>query len=175
MDALGRLSPEAARQTEKLPVWLVLDNVRSMQNVGSIFRTADAFGIAGIWLCGFTPQPPHRDIHKTALGATETVAWRYTPHIMQALDQLQAEQFTLAGVEQAANSTLLHQYQFKPGQKLALILGNEVEGVQQQVLHRCSVCLEIPQFGAKHSLNIAVSAGVVLWQLVQGHLAASNT
>jgi 23S rRNA (guanosine2251-2'-O)-methyltransferase len=165
MDELNRKSVEEFRMAKKIPVIVVLDNVRSMHNVGSIFRSSDAFLLEGIYLCGYTPRPPHRDIHKTALGATETVHWEYHEAIMPALQSLQQNGYTLFAVEQAEGSILLQGLDFSPEAKIALVFGNEVEGVQQDVIAICDQCIEIPQAGMKHSLNIAVAAGIVFWEL----------
>ncbi len=172
MDALGRLTPEAYKQLEKIPLIVVLDNIRSMHNVGSIFRSADAFRIEAIFLCGYTPQPPHRDIHKTALGATETVAWQHFANIEQALQSLQEKQYSIAAIEQTSNSMQLQQWQWD-GKPLAVVFGNEVEGVQPAALPYCSMAVEIPQFGTKHSLNVSVAAGIILWHI--GGQSITNT
>jgi len=165
-EELGRISPEAFRLTEKNPVMVVLDNIRSMHNVGSVFRTADAFLAEGICLCGYTPQPPHRDIHKTALGATDTVQWNYFPSAMEAITSLKQQGYALYAVEQAEGSIPLGA--FTPAhQKIAVIFGNEVEGVNARLLEHCDGCIEIPQFGTKHSLNISVAAGIVLWEMAK--------
>jgi tRNA G18 (ribose-2'-O)-methylase SpoU len=169
MAELGRKSVEEFKQSNKLPVAVVLNNVRSMHNVGSVFRTCDAFLIERVILCGYTPQPPHRDINKTALGATETVAWHYAPDAVEAVKALKQEGYVVASVEQAHQSTLLHQYAWPADTKLAVVFGNEVEGVQDGVVAISDLCLEIPQLGMKHSLNISVAAGIVLW-----HLAAQK-
>ena len=169
MDALGRMDAEAFKQAEKIPVVIVLDNVRSMHNVGSVFRTADAFLMEAIYLCGFTPRPPHRDIHKTALGSTDTVSWQYFETTQQAIDELVAEGYRIVSVEQVVNSVPLQQYQYD-GSKLALVFGNEVEGVQQAIINQSNACIEIPQMGTKHSLNISVAAGIVLYKMVEATL-----
>lgn len=171
MDGLGRKSVEEFKQAQKLPVVAVLDNVRSMHNVGSVFRTADAFLIEGIYLCGYTPRPPHRDIHKTALGATETVDWEYVEDITEAVKRLRDRGFTIYAIEQATQSNALNAFTFDKEKKYALIFGNEVEGVQQQVIDLCDGCIEIPQLGTKHSLNISVAAGIALWEAVKHNLA----
>jgi tRNA G18 (ribose-2'-O)-methylase SpoU len=144
---------------------VVLDNVRSMNNVGSIFRTSDAFLVEAIHLCGYTPCPPHRDIHKTALGATETVPWSYAPDTVELVGQLREEGYLIFAVEQAEGSTSLETFRYNGKGRLVLVFGNEVEGVQDQVLALCDGCLEIPQGGMKHSLNISVAAGMVLWEI----------
>ena len=165
MDELGRKTVEEFKQAEKNPVIAVLDNIRSMHNVGSVFRTADAFLIEAICLCGYTPQPPHRDIHKTALGATETVDWLYYPQAADAVLELKQRGYKVYAVEQAEGSILLGQLAVPAGEKIAVVFGNEVEGVQGELLKQCDGCIEIPQFGMKHSLNISVAAGIVLWEL----------
>ncbi len=167
MDALGRKTVDAFKQAEKIPITVVLDNVRSMHNVGSVFRTADAFLIESIYLCGFTPQPPHRDIHKTALGATETVRWQYHENAEQLITALKAEGYQIVSVEQVKNSIPLHHFKWNGKDKLAVIFGNEVEGVQQSIINLSDAFVEIPQMGTKHSLNISVAAGIVLWELVK--------
>jgi 23S rRNA (guanosine2251-2'-O)-methyltransferase len=168
MDELGRKSVEEFKASNKMPIVVVLDNIRSMHNVGSVFRTTDAFLLESICLCGYTPQPPHRDINKTALGATETVAWKYYPTTLEAVEQLKAEGYSLYAVEQTENSTLLQDFNKIEGiNKLAVVFGNEVEGVAAEVIAKCDGCIEIPQLGMKHSLNISVAAGIVLWELVR--------
>lgn len=165
MDELQRLQPREFHEASKRPVVLVLDNVRSMHNVGSVFRTADAFRIERIILCGMTPQPPHRDITKTALGAELAVPWQYFENISDALSELKRDGYGLWAVEQAHGSTSLEQW--KPEGKTALIFGHEVHGVSDEVLEQADGCLEIPQEGTKHSLNISVAVGVVLWEVVR--------
>jgi len=165
MDELGRKTVEEFKQAEKNPVIAVLDNIRSMHNVGSVFRTADAFLIEAVCLCGYTPQPPHRDIHKTALGATETVDWLYYTHASDAVADLKQRGYKVYGIEQAEGSISLEKFKAGPGEKIAVVFGNEVEGVQNDILKLCDGCIEIPQFGMKHSLNISVAAGIVLWCL----------
>lgn len=162
---LNRKTVEAFRLAEKMPVAVVLDNVRSMHNVGSVFRTADAFLISAIWLCGYTPRPPHRDIQKTALGATETVEWHYAASALEAIVALQEKGFRPFAVEQVENSIPLNEFSSTATGKLALIFGNEVGGVGTGVLEKCEGAIEIPQYGMKHSLNISVAAGIVLWEL----------
>jgi len=169
MDQLGRMSVEEFKQAEKNPVIVVLDNIRSMHNVGSVFRTADAFLLEGICLCGYTPQPPHRDIHKTALGATESVDWFYTATTMEAVQQLKQNGYKIFAIEQAEGSVSLEKFQ-QGNEKIAVVFGNEVEGVDSEVLQHCDGCIEIPQLGMKHSLNISVAAGIVLWELVRARL-----
>lgn len=172
MDELGRKSVEEFKASEKMPIVVVLDNIRSMHNVGSVFRTTDAFLLESICLCGYTPQPPHRDINKTALGATETVAWKYYPTTQEAIEQLKAEGYSLYAVEQTENSILLQDFNKIEGiKKLAVVFGNEVDGVDADVIAKCDGCIEIPQLGMKHSLNISVAAGIVLWELVRGRVS----
>ncbi|MFP5040023.1 RNA methyltransferase [Parasediminibacterium sp. JCM 36343] len=167
MDELGRMSVEEFKQSEKNKVIVVLDNIRSMHNVGSVFRTADAFLIEAICLCGYTPQPPHRDIHKTALGATETVDWLYYENTIDAITDLQERGYKIYAVEQAEGSISLEKFVWQPSHKIAVIMGNEVEGVASELLPYCDGCIEIPQLGTKHSLNISVAAGIVLWKLCE--------
>ena len=166
MDELGRISPDKATETDKHNIIVILDDVRSMHNVGSVFRTCDAFAVGELYLCGYTPTPPHRDIHKTALGATETVAWEHYTNTIDAVTTARTNGYMILAVEQAHNSISLAQYSYT-GQKIALVFGNEVTGVNDDVLAVADGCIEIPQWGAKHSLNISVSAGVVLWELVR--------
>lgn len=166
MDELGRMSVDAFKQAEKNPVMVVLDNIRSMHNVGSVFRTADAFLAEGICLCGYTPQPPHRDIHKTALGATETVDWIYFPTTLDAVRALKEKGYRVYAIEQVENSIPLQHFS-RGNAKIALVFGNEVEGVDAAVLPLCDGSIEIPQYGMKHSLNVSVAAGIVLWEMVR--------
>jgi 23S rRNA (guanosine2251-2'-O)-methyltransferase len=162
---LERKSIDEFHRSEKIPVTIILDNVRSMNNVGSVFRTADAFLLEGIVLCGYTPRPPHRDIQKTALGATETVHWEYEENIVAAIQRLKDLGFRVCAVEQTEGSTSLMDWAIQPEEKWALILGNEVEGVQDAALALCDAVIEIPQSGMKHSLNISVAAGIVFWEV----------
>lgn len=162
---LGRKSPDQFRTAEKSPFAIVLDNVRSHNNVGSVFRTADAFLTRKIYLCGITAKPPHRDIQKTALGATETVEWAYFERTEDAIADLRNSGYRIAAIEQAEGSIELQDFVPSEGVKYALVFGHEVNGVSQKVLDICDLCIEIPQFGTKHSFNIAVSAGIVLWEL----------
>jgi 23S rRNA (guanosine2251-2'-O)-methyltransferase len=164
-DEMGRKSVAEFRLSGKTPLIFVLDNVRSALNTGSVFRTADAFLLHELVLCGYTATPPHRELQKTALGATETVNWRHFEHTTEAVEQLKQEGWTVLAAEQTAQSTALDQWPVMQGQKLAVVFGNEVEGVQQQVINCCAGSLEIPQHGAKHSLNIAVCAGIMAWEL----------
>lgn len=165
MSALNRLSESDYQVAEKPELVIVLDNIRSMNNIGSVFRTADGFRIQSIYLCGYTAAPPHRDIHKTALGATETVDWKKMD-IQSAIAELRLAGYEILALEQTSNSIDLKTRQFKKGEKLAIILGNEVEGVSDAALALCDGTLEITQFGSKHSFNISVAAGIVLWQLL---------
>ena len=162
---LNRKTVDEFRESEKFPLVVVLDNVRSMHNVGSVFRTADAFLISGICLCGYTPRPPHRDIHKTALGATETVEWKYAEKTIDAVQGLKREGFKIFAIEQVEKSIPLNEFSFGNEGKIAVIFGNEVTGIDPEVLKLCDGSIEIPQFGMKHSLNISVAAGIVLWEL----------
>ncbi len=166
MEELGRKSQEEIKEAQKHPIIIILDEVRSMHNVGSAFRTSDAFAIEAIYLCGYTPTPPHRDIHKTALGATETVNWQHFPTTIQAVHAAKEAGYKIMAVEQAHNSVMLQDFACNDEQ-VALVFGNEVTGVNEEVLKLADGCLEIPQWGAKHSLNIAVSIGVVLWEMVR--------
>lgn len=166
MEALGRKSQEETRAAAKTPIVLILDDVRSMHNVGSAFRTADGFGIEAIYLCGYTPVPPHRDIRKTALGAEDTVRWQHFPTVGAAIEDIKSKGYTIVAVEQAHNSRELQSYEWDR-QPLALIFGNEVNGVSDEGLAMAQGCIEIPQAGSKHSLNISVSVGVVIWELVR--------
>ena len=167
MDDLGRMSKEEFKQAEKNKIVAVLDNIRSMHNVGSVFRTADAFLIEAICLCGYTPQPPHRDIHKTALGATETVDWLYYETTITAIQDLKQRGYKVYAVEQVEGSISLEKFTNNTDEKIAVVFGNEVEGVDAEILPLCDGCIEIPQLGTKHSLNISVAAGIVLWKLCE--------
>ena len=162
---LGRKTIEEYKQSSKIPLTIVLDNIRSMNNIGSVFRTSDAFSVDKIFLCGISAQPPHNDIRKTALGATESVDWEYFVTTEDAVNQLKSEQYIIISIEQAENSILLQDFEIDSERKYALIFGNEVKGVQQNIVDMSDYCIEIPQEGTKHSLNISVSAGVVLWDL----------
>jgi len=164
-EELNRLTPDEYREAGKLPIIVVLDNVRSLNNIGSIFRTCDAFRMEGIYLCGITATPPHKEIHKTALGATETVEWTYFESTLDAVDLLRNRGYTVLAVEQVEGSIELHKFEPEAGKTYALVFGHEVRGVEQEVIDQCTASLEIPQTGTKHSLNIAVSAGIVLWEL----------
>lgn len=162
---LDRLSVEAFKQSAKTPLIVILDNIRSLNNIGSVFRTSDAFLIEKIYLCGITAKPPHKDIHKTALGSTDTVAWEYVEHTMDLVETLKANGVKIAAIEQAENATLLNNFTPEKNTTYAVVFGNEVKGVSQDVVSASDVVLEIPQYGTKHSLNISVSVGVVIWDL----------
>ncbi|MDR6567041.1 RNA methyltransferase [Chitinophaga ginsengisegetis] len=165
MDELGRKTVEEFKAADKTPIVLVLDNIRSMHNVGSVFRTADAFLVQGIILCGYTPVPPHRDINKTALGATETVEWQYFDTTVNAVQELKTAGYRVMAIEQAVNSYMLNSFVPPADQPLALVFGNEVSGVDGEVMKLVDGCIEIPQLGMKHSLNISVSTGIVVWDI----------
>jgi tRNA G18 (ribose-2'-O)-methylase SpoU len=163
LDELNRATVDEFKQQDKLPVAVVLDNVRSLHNVGSIFRTSDAFAVDQVCLCGITGLPPNREIEKTALGATQSVTWNHFASTMDAVNHLRESGFLIIAIEQAENSTMLHTFEPEPGKKYALIFGNEVNGVDDEVMTHIDACIEIPQFGTKHSFNIVVSAGIILW------------
>ncbi len=162
---LDRLDVDGFKRAKKSPIIIVLDNIRSLNNIGSVFRTADAFLIKKIYLCGITASPPHKDIRKTALGATESVAWEYRENTVELIEELKQAQVRTIAVEQAESAVLLNNFAVENDKDLALVFGNEVKGVSQDVVSICDGVLEIPQFGTKHSLNIAVSAGVVVWDV----------
>ena len=162
---LERLSVQEFKNSAKLPLVVVLDNIRSLNNIGSVFRTSDAFLVERVYLCGITAKPPHKEIHKTALGATDSVDWIHYEHIEEVIRELKSEGRTILAVEQADKSVSLNDFQPEPAKKYAVVFGNEVKGVQQEVIDVSDECLEIPQYGTKHSLNISVSCGIVLWDL----------
>jgi tRNA G18 (ribose-2'-O)-methylase SpoU len=162
---LDRLSVEEFKDTEKTPLIVILDNIRSLNNIGSVFRTSDAFLIEKIYLCGITAKPPHKDIHKTALGSTDTVVWEYVKDTLEVVKSLQAQGVKVVSIEQAENATMLNDFIPQPKTTYAIVFGNEVKGVQQEVVNASDVVIEIPQYGTKHSLNISVSCGVVIWDL----------
>lgn len=162
---LNRISVEEFKEAEKLPLVIVLDNVRSMNNVGSVFRTSDAFVVEKIYLCGITPKPPHREINKTALGATETVQWEYTPTTQEAIIDLKQKGYKIYSIEQATNSVKLNEFVPVKNSKIAIVMGNEVDGVDQEIINLSDSVIEIPQYGTKHSLNISVTTGIVVWHL----------
>ena len=165
MSELNRPSLADFKTGPKLPVVIVLDNIRSLHNVGSIFRTADAFNLEAIFLCGITATPPHREIHRTALGATESVEWSYFQNTVEAVDHLRKRGYQIVAIEQTDQSIPLSEFTPKPGKSLALIFGNEVKGVSEEVLTLITQAIEIPQYGTKHSLNVSVSAGIVIWEV----------
>jgi tRNA G18 (ribose-2'-O)-methylase SpoU len=167
MDELNRKSVEEFKRSEKTPVIAVIENVRSAYNVGSLFRTADAFLLEAIYITGYTAKPPHKEIKKTALGAEDSVDWQYFANATEAIASLKAAGYKVYAVEQVVNSLQLQQVDFKSNEKLAVIFGNEVTGVEQETILQCDGCIEIPQLGMKHSLNIATAAGVVLWEIVR--------
>ncbi|MDO1502483.1 RNA methyltransferase [Winogradskyella maritima] len=162
---LDRLNPSDFKSAEKSPIIIILDNIRSLNNIGSVFRSSDAFLIEKIYLCGITAQPPHNDIRKTALGSTETVDWAYAESTLDVINQLKLEGIEICSIEQAEHAVMLNDFQPKANTKYAFVFGNEVKGVQQDVVNASDTVIEIPQFGTKHSLNIAVSAGVVIWDV----------
>ena len=166
---MGRITPQEFQAADKNPLVVVLDHVRSLYNVGSVFRTADAMRLAGICLCGITATPPNVEIHKTALGAEDTVEWKYFKQTEDAVEWLRQEGYTIMAVEQCEGSTLLQNFCKEEGKRYAVVLGNEVKGVQQHIVDKCDGCIEIPQWGTKHSLNVSVAAGIVLWHLADKH------
>ena len=164
---MQRLTVEQFREATKLPLVVVLDDVRSMYNVGSVFRTSDAFRVEAVCLCGITSTPPSTEIHKTALGAEDSVSWRYFPSALEAVESLKADGYEVYSVEQAHGSTMLQHFSPASEKKYAIVLGNEVKGVHQEVVDASDGCLEIPQFGTKHSMNVSVTAGIVIWHFAQ--------
>jgi 23S rRNA (guanosine2251-2'-O)-methyltransferase len=170
MKELGRKSVEEFRTSQKNQIVVVLENIRSAYNVGSVFRTSDAFLIEAIYIIGYSAKPPHKEIKKTALGSEETVEWKYFKTTAEAIEELRLKEYKVYAVEQAEGSYKLHAGSFKQNEKIAVVFGNEVTGVEQTTIHLCDGCIEIPQFGMKHSLNIATAAGVVLWELVRTKL-----
>ena len=167
MEELGRKTVDEFRQSDKNPIIAVVENVRSGYNVGSLFRTGDAFLLEAIYICGYSPYPPHKEIKKTALGAEETVRWKHFKTAAEAIHELRLEGYHVYAAEQAEGSIPLHRAGFEPDEKIAVIFGNEVTGVEQGTIALCDGCIEIPQQGMKHSLNIATAAGVVLWELIR--------
>lgn len=163
LKGLNRLNLEQYHEKKKTPMVIVLDNIRSMSNIGSVFRTSDAFLIEEIHLCGITSCPPNKEIHKTALGATESVKWKYFENTLESIQYLKENSFQIISVEQAENSLMLNDYSANNNQKTAFVFGNEVKGVAQEIIDNSDFCLEIPQYGTKHSLNISISAGIVIW------------
>jgi len=168
---LNRKSVEEYKSAPKIPVVVVLDNVRSLNNIGSVFRTCDAFMIESLYLCGITAVPPHREIQKTALGATESVQWMYFENTRNALARLQSEGYMLCAVEQTEKSVMLHDFRPVPEKKYAVIFGHEIRGVDQEVINACHLSIEIPQMGTKHSINVAVSTGIVLWEIFRNYVS----
>jgi tRNA G18 (ribose-2'-O)-methylase SpoU len=164
---LNRLSREDFKKTKKIPLVVVLDNVRSQHNVGSVFRTSDAFLVEAVYLCGITATPPHAEIHKTALGAEDSVDWKYFEKTLDAVEELKQKSYHIAAIEQAENSIPLEKFLLENDKKYAVIFGNEVKGIDQEVMNQCDSCLEIPQFGTKHSLNVSVTAGIVIWEIAK--------
>ncbi|WP_379967217.1 RNA methyltransferase [Epilithonimonas sp. UC225_85] len=167
LEELGRIDVETFKKIEKIPLVIVLDSVRSMHNVGAIFRTGDAFLIQKVVLCGITPQPPHREIHKAALGATESVDWIYEQDINVAIENIKKDNFNIIGIEQTSDSRMISDFEIKSDEKYALILGNEVDGISDEALPNVDVFLEIPQLGTKHSLNVSVCGGIVIWEFAK--------
>ena len=161
---MNRLTVEEFKEARKLPLVVVLDDVRSLHNIGAVFRTSDAFLVDCIYLCGITATPPHPEIHKTALGAEYTVDWKYVKDTEEAVNELHARGYTVFAIEQCEGSTMLDKLTLEPDKKYAVVLGNEVKGVKQEVVNRCDGCIEIPQFGTKHSLNVSVTAGIIIWE-----------
>ena len=161
---MNRLTVEEFKEARKLPLVVVLDDVRSLHNIGAVFRTSDAFLVDCIYLCGITAVPPHPEMHKTALGAEYTVDWKYFKDTEEAVNELHARGYTVFAIEQCEGSTMLDKLTLEPDKKYAVVLGNEVKGVKQEVVNRCDGCIEIPQFGTKHSLNVSVTAGIIIWE-----------
>lgn len=164
LEQLHRKTVEEFKESEKLPIVVLLDNVRSMHNVGSVFRTSDAFSMGKIYLCGITPQPPHREIQKTALGATGSVAWEHRKEISDLIDELKSEGYIIVGVEQVTGSVSLENFTIQKDKKYAVIMGNEVDGISEEILSKIDFFVEIPQSGTKHSLNVSVCTGIILWE-----------
>ena len=173
MSELGRITPEECKKTKKIPLIVILDNIRSMNNVGSIFRTCDAFIVEKLYLCGITAQPPHKDIAKTALGATESVHWEYVENVVDLVQHLKKDNIKVYLIEQTDSSIQLHQFQF-PEEKMAIVLGNEVFGITEALLPLCDGAIEIPQRGAKHSLNVTIAAGIVIWEGFKRYVTSDN-
>lgn len=165
VEDMHRIDVATFKQAQKLPLIMVLDNVRSLHNVGSVLRTADAFRIEAVYMCGITATPPSAEIHKTALGAEDSVAWLYFEDTLQAVEKLKTEGYTVLAVEQVEGSLKLGDFAFEPQKKYALVMGNEVMGVRQDVVDACHQALEIPQYGTKHSMNVSVTAGIVMWEV----------
>ncbi|MGB5029269.1 MAG: RNA methyltransferase [Chitinophagaceae bacterium] len=174
MEELGRKSVEEFKASDKTPIIVVLENIRSAYNVGSVFRTSDAFLVEAIYIIGYSAKPPHKEIKKTALGAEETVDWKYFKTTAEAIEELRTKGFNVYAAEQAEGSYKLNAIGFEPDEKIAVVFGNEVTGVEQSTIALCDGCLEIPQLGMKHSLNIATAAGVVLWELIRGRIMLND-
>ena len=170
MDELNRKTVEEFKESEKIPIVVVLENIRSAYNVGAVFRTADAFLLESIYICGYTCVPPHKEIRKTALGAEDTVHWQQFPNADEAIANLKESGYRVFAAEQAEGSLLLNNTEFGINEKIAVVFGNEVTGVEQETIRICDGCIEIPQLGMKHSLNIATAAGVVLWELIRNRI-----
>lgn len=166
-EELNRISKEEFKDAKKTPIIVILDDIRSLHNIGSVFRTSDAFLLEKIYLCGITATPPHKEIHKTALGATDTVNWEYAKDVLEVIQKLKSEDVKIFSVEQTENSIMLNDFQVETNERYALIFGNEVKGVSQEAINLSDGVIEIPQLGSKHSLNISVSAGIVIWDLFQ--------
>ena len=164
-EELGRIDIDEFKKIDKTPIVIILDNIRSLNNIGSVFRTADGFLLEKIYLCGITAKPPHKDIHKTALGATESVEWEYRKETLEAIDELKNSGYTILSAEQAEGSVSLENFEVKADEKYAVIFGHEVKGVAQEVVDASDYCIEIPQYGTKHSFNISVSVGIIVWEL----------
>ena len=160
---LNRLTPDAFKESKKIPLIVVLDNIRSLHNIGAVFRTSDAFKVESVYLCGITACPPHPEIHKTALGAEDTVNWIYCEDTVEAVENLKQQNYIVCAIEQVENSIMLDELVLDKPNKYAVVLGNEVKGVQQEVVDKCNICIEIPQYGTKHSLNVSVTTGIVIW------------
>lgn len=171
---MNRLNVDEFKEARKLPLVVVLDNVRSLYNVGSVFRTCDAFRVEKLCLCGITAQPPHIEIHKTALGAEESVEWEYFKDTMDCVQKLKDEGYTVMSIEQCEGSTMLQDFEADFNQHYAVILGNEVKGVQQVVVNNSDGCLEIPQFGTKHSMNVSVTAGMIIWEMAKKYISYNS-
>ncbi len=170
LDELGRISAEEYKGIEKHPIVVVLDNVRSMHNVGAVFRTSDAFLIDKIYLCGITATPPHKEIHKTAIGAENSVEWEYVKDSNELVAKLKKDNYQIITIEQTEGSVLLNEFEVDQNQKYAIVMGNEVDGVQQSIIDQCDTCIEIPQSGTKHSLNVSVCTGIILWKWYEGFM-----
>lgn len=165
VEELNRIDIDTFKQADKLPLIMVLDNIRSLHNVGSVLRTADAFRLEAVYMCGITAVPPSPEIHKTALGAEDSVRWQYFADTLEAVNLLKSEGYMVLAVEQVEGSLKLGTFSFEPGKRYALVMGNEVKGVQQAVIDACNQALEIPQYGTKHSMNVSVTAGIVMWEV----------